>query len=166
MRALAKIHPHYILFSLVAGGFLGFLLGAVFEISSFGDVVWPILDGILVVFAVVVSRRYCIIVAILAAFLLSFWRISSFWRAKNTASKFVNQTVSLVGVAVDDASVGEDEKRRVVVDDIKINGQKVNGRVVAFVGRGGEILRGDRINVAGKFSASSGDSVGVIFREK
>lgn len=166
MRALAKIHPHYVLFSLVAGGFLGFSLSAIFEISSFGDAVWPILAGILAVFAVAVSRRYCIIVAILAAFLLSFWRMSSFWQAKNTASKFVDQTISLAGVAVDDASVGEDEKRRVVVDDIKINGQKVNGRVVAFVGRGGEILRGDRINVAGKFSASSGDSVGVIFRGK
>lgn len=164
MRFGAKIHPHFLMLAFSVAGFLGFLFGGFFQIRLFAEIYWAILGGFLLICSLVISRRYCIAVAILAAFLLSFWRISGFWRDSDLVSKFIGQKVQISGILVEDPDLTDKGEWRLAISLEEISRKKASGRISATVKTKQNLRRSDRIFLRGKLVKGDGGLMGGMFR--
>lgn len=164
MRFGVKIHPHFLIFAFSVAGFLGFLTAGFFEIKNFGHNYWAILGLILLFFSLAFSKKYCIAVISVAAFLLAFWRISGFWQNFDAAQKFVGQNIIVKGYLAEDSDFSKENEQKISLEVQEISGKNIKGRIFAIIKSRQKIRRNDIIWVKGKFAKGGRGSIGAMFR--
>ena len=85
-------HRFYINFLFFTGIIFGTIVSIYSKIIIFSSVVWLILSLILFIFTWIYSRKFCLILALVAGILFSFWRDSIYNFENLKVAKFINKT--------------------------------------------------------------------------
>ena len=121
-----RTHRFYINFLFFAGIIFGAIVSIYLKNTIFSSVVWLILSLILFIFTWIYSRKFCLILALVAGILFSFWRGSIYNFEDLKVAKFINKTEVIRAIVIEDPDLKEDGSSQIRAKVSDISGDKVN----------------------------------------
>ena len=167
-RMLSLLHPSWCFYA----GVIGVIGGMIFSLSTgfsyFDGVAWLIAALALLVLSIIISRRFCIVIAIAAGLIIASVRIAPELYGKEILASLAGQDVRLSGTISEDPN-GENGNYKLRLKDIKIDFQggeslEVAGVLYAQLSTRAELERSDKITLAGKLNAGFGIFGGSLYR--
>lgn len=164
-----KLHPSWVLL-VFAGGVIGScIVVPILRIQFFSSCVWLFLAIVLLVLAIIIARKWVLVLVLCAGFLIVSFRATPDFIAQDYFSKLINQTITITGKIVKDPSVSEDGRINFDLTDLKKDGANgIAGHI--FVQISGmsdtsvEIQRSDIVTLHGKVSEGFGMYCAAIYR--
>ena len=161
-----RTHRFYINFLFFAGIIFGAIVSIYLKNTIFSSVVWLILSLILLIFTWIYSRKFCLILALVAGILFSFWRGSIYNFEDLKVAKFINKTEVIRAIVIEDPDLKEDGSSQIRAKVSDISGEKVNMKFFVTFKTSKKIRRSDEVVIKGKILKGFGDFSAAIKRGK
>ena len=162
------IHQSYFLVALAVGVILGTLLGLVFHLNFFASPLWLAVAGLLLIFAYLRPRFAFLVLALVAGFLISFFRIASDLKDSAYIRQFYDQTVTVTGEIASDPET-DDSTTKLKLRRLQFGEGEpppLSGQLYLTLSKNESLARSDFITVSGKLSAGFGTFSGSLYRPK
>lgn len=163
-----RVHQSWVVVFLCIGIIVGAILGLIFRISFFGAVGWMAFSIVLMVIALVGSRRFLMIFVLASGMILMFFRISSEFFSEDYVKQFYGQTVLVEGVIDGDAETDE-SGTKFKIGNLRFGEKgeyKASGSLYISEYKNEKLARGDFLKLSGKLSEGFGTYVGYMYRPK
>lgn len=161
-----KIHSSYIILFFTIGILAGAILVAVVHTAFFSSFLWLVLAIALCILALLTSRKFSIIPAILAGIILILFRASPAYISQDHIAQIVGQTVTISGTISKDPEESNG-KYNLKLTDLELiteqNVQKIEGTLFTQT-TNKELQRSDQITLSGELSSGFGSYIATIFR--
>lgn len=161
-----RTHRFYINFLFFAGIIFGAIVSIYLKNTIFSSVVWLILSLILFIFTWIYSRKFCLILTLVAGILFSFWRGSIYNFEDLKVAKFINKTEVIRAIVIEDPDLKEDGSSQIRAKVSDISGEKVNMKFFVTFKTSKKIRRSDEVVIKGNISKGFGDFSAAIKRGK
>ena len=168
----SKVHQSWCVVGFSVGVILGVILGLILRINYFASGWFLVLAGFLLVFSYVRPLFAMMILAVLAGFLVSFFRVSAELFSQDYVAQMYEKTVMVVGKVAGDPEIDEGSMK-VKVAELTFGENcemeecvNVRGSIYVSVSQNVEIVRGDIVSLYGKMSEGFGTYVGYMYRPK
>ena len=189
---MKRIHNSYILLFFALGVLVGAILVAIFHTAFFASILWLFLALALFSVALLTSRKFSVILAIISGVLLIFFCSAPAFIAQSYISQFIGQTVTISGTISKDPDES-DGKYNLRLTDLELtifaqntssqdaaqsfnqnadsqdfnpppaSSQKITGTLFTQV-TNDSLQRSDRIKISGELSSGFGSFVATIYR--
>lgn len=163
-----KLHPSWVLIIFAVGVIGSCIVVQILHIQFFSSCLWLFLAIALLVLAIIIGRKWVLILALTAGFLTVSFRAAPDFIAQDYLSRLIGQTVTITGKITKDPSMSEDGRINLDLVDFKIEHDEIAGHI--FVQISGvsdtfaEIQRSDIITLHGKVSEGFGIYCIAIYR--
>ena len=163
-----RVHQSWVVVFLCVGIIVGAILGLVFRVSFFGAVGWIVVSIVLIMIALIGSRRFLMLFALVSGMILAFFRISAELYGEDYIRQFYGQTVLVSGVIDGDAETDEGGTK-FKLGNLKFGEEgehKASGSLYISGYKNEELARGDNVKLLGKLNEGFGTYAGYMYRPK
>lgn len=162
------IHQSYFLVAFAIGIILGTLLGLVFHLNFFASPIWLAVTALLLIFSYLKPRFAFLILALIAGFIISFFRIATDLKDSAYIRQFYEQTVTVTGEVAGDPET-DDSTTKLKLRRLQFGEGEpppLSGQLYLTLTKNEKLARSDVITVSGKLSAGFGTFSGSLYRPK
>ncbi len=160
-----KLHPSWLIawlsIATVSGIALGSLTGPVLA-----GVAWPIASAAALLLTFIKPVRYMVVVALVSGVMLGMWRGGNEQSGLARYIAFYGNIVTVQGTVSDDAAYGPHGDQRLMLRDIRLEGQSLNGQIWASTVGARTIKRSDRVLLRGKLLQGFGSASASMFEAR
>ncbi|MBR2864299.1 ComEC/Rec2 family competence protein [Candidatus Saccharibacteria bacterium] len=163
-----KLHPSWVLIIFAVGIIGSCIVVPILHIQFFSSCLWLFLAIALLVLAIIIGRKWVLILALTAGFLTVSFRAAPDFIAQDYLSRLIGQTVTITGKITKDPSMSEDGRINLDLVDFKIEHDEIAGHIFVQISgvsdTSAEIQRSDIITLHGKVSEGFGIYCAAIYR--
>lgn len=159
------LHQSWCVVFFCCGVIIGTILSLIFRLNFFASAWFLALAGILGIISYVRPLFAFAILALLAGFLVSFFRIATELSGVNYIANLQNQTILVTGDVAADPDT-DDSATKFKIKNLEFGTEKIEARGTLYVstGKNEEIKWGDRITLEGKLLPGFGTYAGYLYR--
>lgn len=162
---LKRIHPSWAVVWFFLGIILGVILGFSFRIRFFSSVVFIVFSISVLVVGIICSRRFILVLVLVAGIILAFFRISGELYGEEYIQQFFGQTILVSGmVEGDPESDFTGTKIKLVNLEFGNSGISVKGSIYISAGYMKDLVRSDIIELSGKLFEGFGTFSGYMYK--
>jgi competence protein ComEC len=155
---------------LIAFASMAFLVGAVavqyIDRTFFASVAWVLLGAALLFLGLWGRQLYLIPLIVIGGVVLGLWRGSVEQAQLVVYKKLYNSAVVTSGNVSEDADIGANGELVLRLDNLRINGHIVAGKIWVSAATKFDIKRGDIVTASGKLGEGFGNFAATIYRAK
>ena len=178
LNPFSRIHPSWIFMGFVTGIILGDILMLVLRIEFFAAPIWLACAIITALVALLMSRRCCLILALIAGVITMSHRGAIDLAGQTYLQRFVGQVIMVTGTIAEDPDTSE-SKTTVRLTDLKMGGkidkksvdsvglqgaQATPGALYASLAKNTTLRRSDTVTLRGKMGEGFGTFSGTLYR--
>lgn len=159
---IRKIHTSWVAAWLSLGVIVGIALSRHF--NDFAYAGWVFFGFSLAVLCLLISRRYVLIIAIVAGLFIGLSRGGLSQSELQAYQTYLGEETNLSGTVSEDVALSPDGEKRIKLKNVLIDGSSLPGEVWLSTSSTAEIKRSDHLAVAGQLSSGFGSFAGAIYR--
>ncbi len=161
------IHPSWHFYTCISGIITGCALTLWLNLPLCTHYSWLILALLLLIIAIILSRSFALLFALVAGLIFANLRISPELLSQQYFSQLVGQTITITGTISSDPD-SSDGSTALSLNHLELhlddNSAEISGVIYVKLSRSIELNRSDIITLTGKFSGSFGTFAGSMYR--